>query len=66
MSIKERIMKRSTEDRTQGKIHVVKGAIKEAAGKVTNDPDLEAEGNVEKISGKIQGVIGRVEKAAGA
>jgi uncharacterized protein YjbJ (UPF0337 family) len=30
-----------------------------------NDPDLEAEGQVEKLGGKIQDKIGQVEKAHG-
>ena len=31
-----------------------KGAVKEAAGKVVGNEDLEAEGNVQKNVGKIQ------------
>lgn len=58
-------MKPSTEDRTEGKLHEVKGAIKEAAGKATNDPDLEVAGNAEKNAGKVQNWIGRAEKAVG-
>jgi uncharacterized protein YjbJ (UPF0337 family) len=54
-----------TEDRTEGKLHEVKGAIKEAAGKATNDPDLEVAGNAEKNAGKVQNWIGRAEKAVG-
>jgi uncharacterized protein YjbJ (UPF0337 family) len=30
-----------------------------------NDPDLEAEGQVEKLGGKIQEKIGQVEKVLG-
>jgi uncharacterized protein YjbJ (UPF0337 family) len=32
---------------------------------VTNKPDLEISGNVEKNTGKIQNAIGRAEKAVG-
>ena len=32
-------MKPSTQDRTEGKLHEVKGKIKEEVGKATNDPD---------------------------
>ncbi|MGA7290173.1 MAG: CsbD family protein [Terriglobales bacterium] len=56
-------MKPSTEDKAQGKIHEVKGKIKEQVGKVTNDPNLEVSGNVEKNAGKIQNLIGHAEKA---
>lgn len=44
----------STNDRIKGKFHEVKGKIKETAGQVTNNPDLEAEGAVENLAGKIQ------------
>ena len=58
-------MKPSTQDRTEGKLHVVKGKIREEVGKATNDPDLEDSGNAEKNAGKVQNWIGRVEKAVG-
>ncbi|MGA8149627.1 MAG: CsbD family protein [Terriglobales bacterium] len=47
-------MSPSTEDRTEGKLHEVKGKIKEEAGKVTNNPDLEVAGNAEKNAGTVQ------------
>jgi uncharacterized protein YjbJ (UPF0337 family) len=58
-------MKPSTEDKAEGKIHEVKGKIKEEVGKVTNDPDLEVSGNAEKNTGKVQNWIGHAEKAVG-
>jgi uncharacterized protein YjbJ (UPF0337 family) len=45
-------------DRSAGMGHQVKGAVKEAAGKVTGDKKLEAEGKGEKIGGKIQNAVG--------
>jgi len=56
------MMKQSTKDKAQGSFHELKGAIKRKAGKLMNDPRLEAEGVVEKIAGKIQKTIGRAEK----
>jgi len=50
-------------DKAEGKFHEVKGMIKEKAGKLTNNPSLEAEGKVENTAGKIQKKIGQVEKA---
>jgi len=47
-------MKPSTQDRTEGKLHEVKGKIKEGVGKATNDPDLEVSGNAEKKAGVVQ------------
>lgn len=45
-------------DRAAGIGHQVKGSIKEAAGKVTGDRKLEAEGKVEKTGGKLQNAYG--------
>jgi len=43
----------------------VKGKVKEKVGRATNNPNLEAEGIGEKIGGKVQKKIGRVEKVLG-
>jgi uncharacterized protein YjbJ (UPF0337 family) len=56
-------MKTSTEDKVKGSLHEVKGAIKEEAGKVTNNCCLEAKGKVEKNAGKIQHRVGDAEAA---
>ena len=58
-------MKPSTEDKTTGKLHEVKGTIKEEVGELTNNPDLEADGKAEKKAGKAQNWVGKVEKAVG-
>ena len=55
-------MKPSTENQITGKVHEVKGKIKEKVGRLTNDPDLEGQGIGEKIAGKIQKKIGQLEK----
>ena len=55
-------MKPSTENAIAGKVHEVKGKIKEKVGQLTNDSDLEGEGIVENITGKLQKNIGSVEK----
>ena len=55
-------MKSSTKDQVEGKYHEVKGKIKEMAGELTDNPNLEAEGTSEKIAGKVQGKIGEVKK----
>ncbi len=58
-------MKPSTEDKTTGKLHEVEGAIKQEAGEITENPDLEADGIAEKNVGKVQNVVGKIEKAVG-
>ncbi len=40
-------MNPSTNDQIEGKIHEVKGKIKETVGQVTKDPNLESEGQSE-------------------
>ena len=55
-------MKQSTKDQVAGGLHKVKGTVKEKAGQVTNNPDLEAEGKAENLAGNIQKTVGRVEK----
>ena len=52
----------STKDELAGALHEVKGKVKEKAGQVVNNPDLESEGRVENLAGKIQKKIGQVEK----
>jgi uncharacterized protein YjbJ (UPF0337 family) len=56
-------MKPSTKDKAEGKLREMKGKVKEKAGQLTNNPRLEAEGTVEKVAGKVQGIIGQMEKA---
>jgi len=55
-------MKASTKDQAEGKFHEVKGKVKETAGHLTNNPNLEVEGTAEKLAGKVQDKIGQLEK----
>jgi uncharacterized protein YjbJ (UPF0337 family) len=58
-------MKSSTQDQAEGKFHEVKGAIKEVAGKLSDNPKLEGEGTGERIAGKVQDKIGQIKKVLG-
>jgi uncharacterized protein YjbJ (UPF0337 family) len=55
-------MNPSTKDEIEGNLHEVKGKVKEAAGHAVGNPDLESEGQVEKLGGKVQKKVGQVEK----
>jgi uncharacterized protein YjbJ (UPF0337 family) len=55
-------MKDSLKDKVEGAVHDAKGAVKEKLGHATNNPNLEAEGQDEKVAGKIQKKVGDVEK----
>ena len=39
-----------------------KGNIKEKVGKLTNNPNLKAEGQSEKFAGQVQKKVGQIEK----
>lgn len=58
-------MKSSTLDTVEGKARQADGKIKQVVGKAVGNPDMEAEGRVEKISGKIQEKVGQIEKVVG-
>jgi uncharacterized protein YjbJ (UPF0337 family) len=58
-------MKSSMKDKVKNMFHDAKGKVKEMAGKITDNPKLEAEGKVEKIAGKAQKKIGQVKKVLG-
>ena len=47
-----------------GKAKQVTGALKHKAGEITNNPDLEAEGEAERVEGKLQEKIGQGEHKA--
>ncbi len=49
-------------DEMEGKVEKVKGYVKEKAGEITGDKDLEAEGAAEKAKGKAKEVIGDLEE----
>lgn len=52
-------------DKVEGKFHEVKGAVREAAGKITDNPRLKAEGRIENLAGKAQEKLGDVKKVFG-
>lgn len=46
------------EDRIKGMGDQAKGSIKDAAGKITGDTKLQAEGKMDKAKGKIENAVG--------
>jgi uncharacterized protein YjbJ (UPF0337 family) len=55
-------MKQSTKDQAQGAIHEVKGAVKQKIGDVIRNPQMEEDGQDEKVAGKVQKKVGQIEK----
>ena len=60
------MMKPSTHDQAAGKLHELKGAVRQKAGELTKNTKLTAKGMAEKNAGKVQNAVGKVEKAVGA
>jgi len=55
-------MKSSIQENAEGKMHRIKGRIKEFAGKIVGNRNLETEGKDENLAGKVQERIGRAKK----
>ena len=58
-------MKPSTSNKNRGAANVVKGKIKEVAGKATGKPNLELKGRLQKGVGKVQREVGKSQQARG-
>jgi uncharacterized protein YjbJ (UPF0337 family) len=55
-------MNSSTKDRIQGEFHKLKGKVKQKAGQVAGNPDVESEGKSENLAGKVQKKIGQIKE----
>jgi uncharacterized protein YjbJ (UPF0337 family) len=53
----------ATVDKAKNKAQEVKGHAKEAAGKVTNDKSLEAEGKMDQVAGNLKQAGEKVKDA---
>jgi uncharacterized protein YjbJ (UPF0337 family) len=51
-------------DEVKGKAENLKGRVKEAAGAVTGNKRMEAEGAVERVKGAAQKKVGEIERKA--
>lgn len=49
-------------DELKGKAEKAKGYVKEEAGEILNDPDLEAEGKAERAGGKLREGFGKAKE----
>jgi uncharacterized protein YjbJ (UPF0337 family) len=53
--------KTSGEDRSEGAMDKTKGRLKEAAGAITGDEDLKAEGRADQRSGTVKEKKGKLK-----
>lgn len=58
-------MSTPNQDNVEGKWKQTKGWVKDKTGEVTNDPELEAEGEADRAEGKTQEAWGKVKESAG-
>ena len=58
-------MKSSLHDRAMGAGRQAKGKVKEVAGRVADDPEMEGEGIGEQIAGTAQRKMGQAKKVVG-
>jgi uncharacterized protein YjbJ (UPF0337 family) len=49
-------------DQVKGRVEQAKGSIKEVAGKTVGNRDLEAEGKIDKATGKVQAEYGDLKQ----
>ena len=52
-------------DEIKGKAEKAKGYVKEKAGQVTGDRELEAEGAADRTAGKAQETVGKARRKVG-
>lgn len=58
-------MKLSTRYQAKGMFHVAKGTLKALAGKISSNTTLGVKGKFERLTGKVQWKIGKVQGACG-
>ncbi|MCC5887056.1 MAG: CsbD family protein [Gammaproteobacteria bacterium] len=52
----------TNEDQVKGRATTAKGKIKEGAGKLVGNKDLEAEGKLDQVGGKVRSKYGDVKE----
>jgi uncharacterized protein YjbJ (UPF0337 family) len=51
------------QDKITNKVEVLKGKAKEAAGKITHDPELEVEGKLDQGKGNLKQIGEKIKDA---
>ncbi len=52
-------------DELEGRAETIKGKLKQAAGDLTDDPQLKDEGVGDEVAGKTQETLGRARRKVG-
>lgn len=53
------------QEETRGKVDNVKGRVKEAAGIITGNRELEKEGSEQRVSGAVHESVGKARRKVG-
>ncbi len=56
-------MASSTNNKIRGRANQVKSSVKKAVGKITGDPDLEAQGEADRLEGKVEEGWGKAKES---
>ncbi len=59
----DQFKKKSVREEVGGKAESLKGKVKEGVGRITGNPDLEAEGKAEQVEGKVRQKVGKAGRA---
>lgn len=51
-------------EHVKGKAEKAKGSVKDAAGKVLGDKEMQAEGKLDKVKGAVHQAVGDAKEAA--
>jgi len=51
-------------DQVEGRVDQAKGKVKEVAGRLTGNEELEAKGNLDQAAGKVQSTYGDTKESA--
>lgn len=62
---KKNMTERGLENQAKGQGNDLKGRVKDAAGGLTGDNDLQAEGKLDRAKGKAQDVLGDAQERIG-
>lgn len=58
----EQTYDQGVDDSLSGKGNDLKGRVKDAAGGLTGDSSLQAEGKLDQLKGKVQDAVGKAER----
>jgi uncharacterized protein YjbJ (UPF0337 family) len=62
---KRNLQDKGDENRLRGAGNDIKGRVKDAAGGLTGDSSLQAEGKMDRLKGKVQDKVGDIQQRIG-